>query len=374
MIKSQKKWDIFCKIVDNFGDIGICWRLARQLQCEHDLQIRLFVDDLASAAKILKGISNTAEQSFEDVTVMRWDDDTVFDFAADVVIESFACGLPPAYIAKMHTEMVWVNVDYLSAESWVSEFHALNGRHQESNLTRHFYFPGFNENTGGLIREQDLITRRDAFQQTTVLQKEFWQPLNIDAKDSELNISLFSYPNAPIDALLQSLLNGDHTVNVYLPLNSCLPTQLLGNRDLAVGDCLTVGALNLHILPFLSQDDYDRLLWACDINFVRGEDSWVRAIWAGKPFIWQPYWQEDNAHLVKLNAFLDTFYNADEFKETVAKLHRDWSIEAFSIDVWQRYLNSLEEIKVQSLQQSKGIIKQDALVGKLVAFCANLAK
>ena len=24
-------WDIFCSVVDNFGDIGVTWRLARQL-------------------------------------------------------------------------------------------------------------------------------------------------------------------------------------------------------------------------------------------------------------------------------------------------------------------------------------------------------
>jgi hypothetical protein len=24
----QLHWDIFCRVIDNFGDIGVCWRLA----------------------------------------------------------------------------------------------------------------------------------------------------------------------------------------------------------------------------------------------------------------------------------------------------------------------------------------------------------
>ena len=55
----------------------------------------------------------------------------------------------------------------------------------------------------------------------------------------------------------------------------------------------------------LTQHDFDHLLWACDLNFVRGEDSLVRALWAGQPFVWQIYPQHDDAHHAKLEAFLD---------------------------------------------------------------------
>jgi uncharacterized repeat protein (TIGR03837 family) len=60
----------------------------------------------------------------------------------------------------------------------------------------------------------------------------------------------------------------------------------------------------------LSQVDFDRLLWSCDLNLVRGEDSLVRAIWAGTPFLWQPYVQDDGAHLAKLGAFVDRYLAA----------------------------------------------------------------
>jgi uncharacterized repeat protein (TIGR03837 family) len=60
-------------------------------------------------------------------------------------------------------------------------------------------------------------------------------------------------------------------------------------------------------IAFLAQDDYDRLLWACDFNFVRGEDSFVRAQWAARPFVWNVYPQAENAHALKQDAFLARF-------------------------------------------------------------------
>ncbi|MFW5432533.1 MAG: elongation factor P maturation arginine rhamnosyltransferase EarP [Methylophilaceae bacterium] len=370
----SKQWDIFCKIVDNYGDIGVCWRLAKQLHNEHGLSIRLFVSDLAIARDILVGIDDTETQQHEGVTIVRWDADTDFSVAAAVVLETFACDLPAAYLAQMTPETVWVNIDHLSAESWVSGFHALHGKHQETNLIRHFYFPGFKEDTGGLLREEGLITQRDAFQQSEVLQNAFWQSFGIENDASDFKVSLFSYSNTPIDALLDALVNGKRHVSIFMPFNDCLPKQLLGNDNLAVGDCLKVGKLTLHILPFLTLDNYDKLLWACDVNFVRGEESWVRALWAAKPFIWQPYLQTDNAHLVKLNAFLKIFYDHLALDQTIAALHQAWSVEEFYDAIWDAYLANLAEITEHTQQQSSALIQQEALVPKLMAFCANLAK
>ncbi len=367
------KVDIFCKIVDNFGDIGVCWRLAKQLHQEHGLQVRLFVDNLSAANKIMTDIKDRDMQAFEAVTIVRLDENTLFDSAADIVIETFSCGLPTTYLALMTKQNIWVNVDYLSAESWVTEFHGLNGKHHETKLTRHFYFPGFQDNSGGLLREQSLIARRDAFQTSDVLQQDFWQSILIAHQACDLTISLFYYQDAPVDELLQALANGDVPVRVLMPLNNQVPTSILGYTNLVASDCLTVGQLTLHILPFLQQEDYDRLLWACDINFVRGEDSWVRAVWAAKPFIWQPYWQEDNTHLLKLNAFLNRFYQHPELHQILVGLHESWATETFPNAVWQQYLANLPEITHHTQQQSQHIAEQQDLASKLLAFCADLA-
>ena len=47
-IPVRRTWDIFCSVVDNFGDIGVCWRLARRLSAGLGQQVRLWVDDLAA--------------------------------------------------------------------------------------------------------------------------------------------------------------------------------------------------------------------------------------------------------------------------------------------------------------------------------------
>ena len=175
----MKRWDIFCKIVDNFGDIGICWRLARQLQREHALQVRLFVDDLQTAQKIILRLNaDKKSQIIENIEINAFEN---YADVADVVIEAFACGLPDAYKKQMTTKTIWVNCDYLSAENWVDDFHGKPSP-QADGLTRYFYFPGFTKKTGGLIREHNLP-----------LFKEVCKNDNTSA----LKISLFCYPHAP---------------------------------------------------------------------------------------------------------------------------------------------------------------------------------
>ncbi len=368
-----KHWDIFCKIVDNYGDIGVCWRLAKQLQNEYGVSIRLFVSDLIVARDILVRISDEAVQEYQGVTIVRWDEDTEYHVAAGIVLETFACGLPDAYLAKIKPETTWVNVDHLSAEAWVPEFHGLNGQHQETNFTRHFFFPGFETETGGLLREEGLAPQRDVFQHSENLQYEFWQSFDIKLAEDDLKISLFSYKETPINVLLDTLAKSDRNISIFMPFNDCLPQRLLGNDNLAVGDCLTAGNLTVHILPFLTLEDYDRLLWSCDVNFVRGEESWVRAIWAGKPFVWQPYLQVDHAHLVKLNAFLKTYYADFPQHQVNAALLQAWSINEFYPEIWQEYLSCLTDIAQYTKQQSDHYFQQESLVPKLVAFCDNLA-
>ena len=64
------------------------------------------------------------------------------------------------------------------------------------------------------------------------------------------------------------------------------------------------GQCQIQRIPFVTQPDYDKILWTADINFVRGEDSMVRAIWAGKPMVWQIYPQDEGAHFIKLDAWI----------------------------------------------------------------------
>ena len=162
----NKRWDLFCRVIDNFGDVGVCWRLAKQLRDEYGFEVRLWVDDLNVASKIVTGLDATLKsQKVNGVEVCLWGDDASFAnvMPADVVIEAFACELPNPYIQNMvANKPIWLNLEYLSAETWVEDFHAQSSIHPSTGLVKTFFFPGFSDNTGGLIREQHLIAKREA--------------------------------------------------------------------------------------------------------------------------------------------------------------------------------------------------------------------
>jgi len=160
-------WDIFCRVVDNLGDIGVCWRLARQLAAEYPVRVRLWVDAPEVLAPLLPAFDPALErQEIEGVRIARWQSPLVFEQVADVVIEAFACDPPAGYLAAMADRPrppCWVNLEYLSAEPWVAGCHGLASPHRRLPLVKFFCFPGLVPGTGGLLREQDLLTRRDAF-------------------------------------------------------------------------------------------------------------------------------------------------------------------------------------------------------------------
>lgn len=305
----QKTWDIFCNVVDNFGDIGIAWRLARGLVREQGQSVRLWVDDLQAFQRIWPSVAVDADQQqCEGVTVCAWRTLFAATEPAQVVIEAFGCALPDNYLLAMSEQTpppVWINLEYLSAENWVAAHHGLPSPHPRLPLTKYFYFPGYTPDTGGLLAEADLAERRAAFMGHEMA--AFWRELGLVAPQAgELRVSLFAYENPALPGLLDAWSTDASPVTCLVPEGRVIPqlAAWLEVTDLAVGDTYQRGALRLHILPFTQQDAYDHLLWACDLNFVRGEDSCVRAQWASRPLVWQAYPQAEQAHWDKLNALL----------------------------------------------------------------------
>ncbi|MDP1646027.1 MAG: elongation factor P maturation arginine rhamnosyltransferase EarP [Thiobacillus sp.] len=302
-------WDIFCNVVDNYGDIGIAWRLARGLVNEHGLAVRLWVDDLHVFQRIWPAIDpNAAEQSCEGVTVCAWRAPFAATEPAQVVLEAFGCALPEAFLTAMSAQSpppVWINLEYLSAEPWVAEHHGLPSPHPRLPLTKHFFFPGYTPDTGGLLAEADLAERRAAFVRAET--PAFWRQFGLDTPHpDELRVSLFAYENPALPDLLDAWVADTRPVTCLVPEGRLIPqlADWLAVSSLPAGEVHRRGALRLHVLPFLNQDAYDHLLWACKLNFVRGEDSCVRAQWAARPLVWQAYPQVGNVHWDKVNALL----------------------------------------------------------------------
>ena len=249
----MRRWDIFCKIVDNFGDIGVCWRLAKQLEHEHGINVRLWIDDLNIARQLIPSLdASQRTQLIDNITISGWDADTSFEQAAEVVIEAFGCDLPENYLAMMQPDNIWINLEYLSAEPWVESFHARNSKH--GNLTRHFFFPGFTQTTGGLLREHDIIEKNQKIASSKQLQSDFFRQLNLTLNDDSatLKISLFSYPHAPISDLLAAMEDSATAISCYVPATSILPriAEFFGKESISAGEHLRHNNLSLHVLPF----------------------------------------------------------------------------------------------------------------------------
>jgi uncharacterized repeat protein (TIGR03837 family) len=221
-------------------------------------------------------------------------------------------------MALRPTPPLWINLEYLSAEGYVERSHRLPSPQLAgpgAGLTKWFFYPGFTAATGGLLREPDLMARLEQFDASAWLHDR-----GLKREPDEQVVSLFCYDNASIPALLDEL--------------SLRPTLLLAAQGAAarqvtdaLGPALRRGALRSLMLPPLTQRDYDHLLWASDLNFVRGEDSFVRAQWAGRPFVWQIYPQQDGAHAAKLEAFVQRLMSgADaELAQSVQRLHAVWN-------------------------------------------------
>jgi uncharacterized repeat protein (TIGR03837 family) len=301
--------DIFCAVVDNYGDIGVCWRLARQLSNEHGWAVRLWVDDLENFQRLCPEINpQLPAQHSHGVKIRHWAAEFPETPAADLVIEAFACELPPRFVAAMagrQRKPVWINLEYLSAEDWVEGCHGLPSPHPTLPLVKYFFFPGFTPKTGGLLLERDLLAQCYAFQNDAAAVASYWHTLGVaQPLPDEVRVSLFSYENPALAQLFAAWKASAAPVCCLVPEGRILPqvAAYFGCRRAAAGDVFEQGRLSVHILPFVEQERYDMLLWACDLNFVRGEDSCVRAQWAGKPLVWHIYPQHDGVHMQKMRA------------------------------------------------------------------------
>jgi uncharacterized repeat protein (TIGR03837 family) len=381
----MRTWDIFCTVVDNYGDIGVSWRLARQLAAEHSLLVRLWVDDLASFRKICPDIVPGQEsQHSHGVEVRWWREPFPMVNPADVVVEAFACNPPASYVAAMAARKpkpAWINLEFLSAENWVRGCHALPSPHPSLPLLKYFFFPGFVAGTGGVLAERGLAQARDRFQSSAAEQACFWEDLGLGTpRAGELQVSLFCYPLGGLATLLRSWAVCGTPVRCLVPEGTATEAlaAFFGAENLAPGVALRKADLEVRIFPFLDQDVYDRLLWACDLNLVRGEDSFVRAQWAARPLLWQIYPQQAGAHWPKLEAFLELYCQGlpAQIGAAITRFWRAWNTgDGMEVEpAWPGFWEHRVELQAHALRWAGRLAGTGDLTNNLVQFCENLLK
>jgi uncharacterized repeat protein (TIGR03837 family) len=374
------QWDVFCRVIDNFGDIGVCWRLVAQLAgLGH--RVRLWVDDASALAWMAPG-------GCPGVELRAWGSPPPGpdESPPDVMVEAFGCEIAPEFIAcsaylssatgqkdhKSGDQPVWINLEYLSAEGYVERNHRLPSLLMSgpaAGWTRWFFYPGFTAATGGLLRELDLMARREAFDRTA------WRTAHAAAFGlSEVGpgqrwVSLFCYEPTALPDLLQQA--------------QALPTQLLvtpGRPAAAVRSALVENTsqngiqrlsskrnqLSISYLPHRPQVTFDEMLWACDFNAVRGEDSLVRALWAGQALVWHIYPQDDNAHHAKLLAFLDWL----DAPVTLRAFHATWNGLDDAPLQWPDDATLAEWTTCIQAARAR-LLVQDDLVAQLLGFVAE---
>lgn len=349
-MKTGNLWDIFCRVIDNYGDIGVCWRLATGLAARGQ-RVRLWLDD-ASALRWM------APEGDPGVDVMPWAQASQIDgfTVGDVLLEAFGCEIAPEFLAAYADKTaatgqkgLWINLEYLSAESFVERSHGLPSPVMTgpgAGLRKHFFYPGFTDATGGLLREPDLVTRQARFDSIAWL-----QALAIECRGERL-ISLFCYEPPALDELLGQLALDPQPSRLLVTAGrtAAAVSACIESKNSAQASWNKRAQLSFSYLPALSQRDFDCLLWACDLNFVRGEDSLVRALWADKPFIWQPYPQTDNVHQDKLKALLDML----DAPSSLRTFHAVWNgfnqatLPAIVLSEWQQ---TVSQARARQLQQ-----------------------
>ncbi len=311
--------DLFCRVIDNLGDVGVCWRLARRMAQGQGLKVRLWVDDLNALQRLAPHIRPQAEVQplGQDIELHRWHDAVSWPQPAPLVIEAFACELPAAFVARMPADQRWYNLEYLSAESWVEACHGLPSP-QPGGRQKVFWFPGFTEKTGGLLCEPNLLKERTQWQADSRHRDDLLRGLGVpraalrEVQTGERKlITMFSYANAPGAQWLEAWAEQGPAALILLAGGTGEHWVLPPNNE----------RLCLQSIPMLSQPDYDRLLWSADLNIVRGEDSFVRAQWAAKPLIWHIYPQAEGVHLHKLDAWIER----SQAPATLAAATRAWN-------------------------------------------------
>jgi uncharacterized repeat protein (TIGR03837 family) len=353
------RWDIFCKVIDNFGDVGVCWRLSAELARRGE-QVRLWLDDPKALSWMAPG---ALEGRVPGVKVLHWTTPLAPGLpgslaAADVWIEAFGCEPPAECIDTLAASVaggarapVWINLEYLSAESYVERSHRLPSPVMSGPMrglvTKWFFYPGFTERTGGLLREADLLTRQAAFDASA------WRAgLGLGMGPALQRVSLFCYEPPVLPEVLRQAAQSS-TPNQWLvtPGRAWQAAQAAGAGD------------RMHALPLLNQRDFDHLLWACDLNFVRGEDSLARALWARQPFVWHIYPQHDNAHHAKLEAFLDWL----QAPASLRAFHRAWNGIDANPAAWPDAV-ALREWRACAQTARERLLAQADLTTQLIGF------
>ena len=340
--------DIFCQVIDNYGDVGVAYRLAREFKRVYPNKKLRFVINQTEELNLIR--------KSEDIEIILYKDISKIENSADLIIESFGCEIPKKYMDKaLKNSKLIINLEYFSAEKWVDDFH-LQESFLGGNLKKNFFIPGLSEKSGGILLDNEFLERKKKVEAN----KEYYlEKFGIKEK-YDLMGSIFSYEKN-FDSLIEELKKLDKKV-ILLILSEKTQKNFIKYFD----NGNNYDKIKFVKLPFFTYDKYEELLALCDFNLVRGEDSFVRALLLGKPFLWHIYPQDENTHIEKLESFLEKYCsNNKELKQTFINYN-------INKDDFSYFFKNFKEIEKYNKNYANYLIKNCDLMEKLINFIENI--
>ena len=381
-----KSLDIFCEIIDNFGDIGVVYRVAKEFKSiyNENIEIRVFLNRLDEFLPLNKRAKNVGYQKIDGIEYItnEYLAKNICTFSpANVIIEAFGCNILEGYLNKAKDESsLLINLEYLSGESWIEEVHLMESPIGAKKLRKYFFMPGFKENTGGVIVDKLFLNRKLEVQNNKSIYIEKYLP---DLSDRDYFIgTIFSYEKNFLPLLNVLLKNGKNNCLLVLGEKSQDSIKIILEKLDFVEvskDSYEMGNLKIKFMPFLEQEEYEELINVVDYNFVRGEDSFVRALLTGKPFVWHIYLQEEMAHMDKIDGFIERYKEVlEEFNLEIplniqTKLLRDYNLrDSNSLELgrenYEEFFKEFEQISQLTKAYSEYIELKCNLIDKLNRF------
>ena len=340
--------DIFCEVIDNYGDVGVAYRLAREFKRIYpNKKLRFFLNKTEEINLIKKS---------NDIEIIAYKDIFKVENSADLIVETFACEIPKEYIDKaLRSSKLIINLEYFSAEDWVDDFH-LQESFLGGSLKKYFFIPGLSKKSGGILLDNEFLERKKQVEEN---REYYLEKFEIKEK-YDLVGSVFSYEKN-FDSLIKELKKLDKKV-LLLVLSEKTQKNFIKYFD----NSNNYDKIKAVKLPFFTYDKYEELLSLCDFNLVRGEDSFVRALLLGKPFLWHIYPQEENIHIQKLNSFLEKYCpNNNELKDTFINYN-------VNRDNFSYFFKNFKEIEEHNRKYANYLIENCNLIEKLINFIKKI--
>lgn len=363
-----KEITILCKVVDNFGDVGVMYRMAKQLLVVNSdaLKINIVIDDLVSFNKINSKIDSKKDfQQIDGLNIYNWNNYELClkHFSENdgeklsVILELFQCGRPQwldkiLFEDKLERTVQIIMIDYLTAEKYAEDFHCLQSLTRSAKVQKVNFMPGFTEKTGGLIIDEQWGVLSEYNPQGPAL--------------------VFTYERnwlALADALNISALR-----KVFVAQGRGRESFVKAWND---GKC---NAEKLSELEYLNQTEWDCVMKQCSVLFIRGEESMSRACLSGIPFVWHAYPQSEEYQLVKMNALLERMerhFEAEDFK-VVRKVWVDFNTPEKDVDGLEMkadisaFINAREKLRPGFKKFAESLLKNGDLCKNLLDYIKSL--